>query len=502
MLRRKYRKVIKFSYNYSIPSESIELKLDKSIDSYHSVKDKKFNFLNLSYEFKDKIDWNTLIYGKLWAYNLNYFEYLNQKDMDKDRGLILIYDYIDHINLSTEGLEPFPISLRGMNWIKFLTTHNIKEKKIDDSLYSQYKILVDNLEYHLLGNHLLENGFSLLFAAYYFNDNDFYEKAREILSVELDEQILEDGAHFELTPMYHQIMFFRVLDCLNLVVNNNIFNKELKSLLTQKASKMYTWLHNISYKDGNIPHFNDSTDNIAPISNELFNYAKRLKIIAEEIELSDSGYRSYSGSNYELKVDVGEIGPSYIPGHAHSDTFNFELRVDGKPCIVDSGISTYESNSRRLTERKTFSHNTVEINNIDQSQVWSSFRVANRANIIDIYEKDGYIKAIHNGYKNLDIKHQRIFKIATNNISIEDLLIAKSIRLNQCFSYIHFHPEVGKLELKDDKLILENMILSIEGSKKLQLDDFMFACGFNKLKNAQVLKITFEDKLFVNISFI
>ena len=34
--------------------------------------------------------------------------------------------------------------------------------------------LLKNIEYHLLGNHLLENAFSLLFGAYYFQDHIAY----------------------------------------------------------------------------------------------------------------------------------------------------------------------------------------------------------------------------------------------------------------------------------------------------------------------------------------
>ena len=39
---------------------------------------------------------------------------------------------------------------------------------INQTLYNHYQLLLNNLEYHLLGNHLLENAFSLLFGAYYF----------------------------------------------------------------------------------------------------------------------------------------------------------------------------------------------------------------------------------------------------------------------------------------------------------------------------------------------
>ena len=36
--------------------------------------------------------------------------------------------------LREEGLEPFPISLRGINWIKFLTNHKIENQKTNNSL--------------------------------------------------------------------------------------------------------------------------------------------------------------------------------------------------------------------------------------------------------------------------------------------------------------------------------------------------------------------------------
>ena len=37
-------------------------------------KENTFTFLNISNSFSGKIDWNLNKYGKLWTYNLNYFE--------------------------------------------------------------------------------------------------------------------------------------------------------------------------------------------------------------------------------------------------------------------------------------------------------------------------------------------------------------------------------------------------------------------------------------------
>ncbi|MDD2950007.1 MAG: alginate lyase family protein, partial [Sulfuricurvum sp.] len=326
-----------------------------------------FTFLNKSHTFSLRIDWNFSEYGKLWTYNLCYFDFLHQTSISQEEGITLIHNFIDQAALHKDALEPFPISLRGINWIKFLSLHHISDPIIDDSLFSQYHILLDNLEYHLLGNHLLENGFSLLFGAYYYQNESFYSAAKTILLSELEEQILSDGAHFELSPMYHQIMLFRVLDCINLVKNNPWKTHELLLPLEKKASLMLGWLTTITYKDGSIPLLNDSAKGIAPTSANLFEYARLLEISPLIQPLTKSGYRKIVTENYECVLDVGNIGPDYIPGHAHSDTFNFELHIMGKPFIVDTGISTYESNQLRQIERSTASHNTVMIDNKEQS---------------------------------------------------------------------------------------------------------------------------------------
>ena len=118
----------------------------------------------------------------------------------------------------------------------------------------------------------------------------------------------------------------------------------------------------------------------------------------QQISFSDSGYRKIRTNNYELFIDVGNVGPDYQPGHAHSDTFNFELIKNGNPIFVDTGISTYEKNAIRQSERATHSHNTVKIGSKEQTQVWGGFRVAKRAKITHLIEKPNLIEASHDGY--------------------------------------------------------------------------------------------------------
>jgi hypothetical protein len=467
-------------------SKSLPITLQASIVSYASVNDKTFTFLNLSHTFENDIDWNYAEFGKLWTYNLTYFDYLQQERMSEERGIELIHDFIEKIPSHKDAMEPFPTSLRGINWVKFLSMHHIRDKEIDNSLYAQYQILMDNLEYHLLGNHLLENGFSLLFGAYYFQDEKLYAKAKEILTVELEEQILNDGAHFELSPMYHQIMLFRVLDCINLVENNTFHEQELLALLKIKASIMLGWLGNITYKNGDIPLLNDSTNGIAPTSKELFAYASRLNIEAETVALKESGYRKVTNSRYECVVDIGNIGPNYIPGHAHADTFNFELYVDGKLFIVDVGLSTYETNARRTEERSTASHNSVEVSNENSSKVWGGFRVADRATVTEIKESKQKIMASHDGYmKKFGILHTREWQFEENKIVIKDSLNKKV----HAVARLHFHTDVTKGEI----------LKALVSDKKIHFVNYKYSPEFNILVNAIAVEIAFEKDLKVEI---
>ena len=102
-----------------------------------------------------------------------------------------------------------------------------------------------------------------------------YLKSKKLLLKQLNEQILEDGGHYELSPMYHQILFSRLLDCIQLIqLNPNWKRDELKTFLSIKAQKMNAWLKNITYNNGDIPMVNDSTYHVAPKSQTLFKYFK------------------------------------------------------------------------------------------------------------------------------------------------------------------------------------------------------------------------------------
>ena len=448
-LRNRLRILSGFKYPLTIPRCAFLLRLQPSIPSAEILHENGFTFLNQTHAFPGPIDWDFPHFGKLWTYNLNYFDYLQQSQVTPEKGLRLIHAFIHTARNSNTGFEPYPTSLRAINWIKFLSFHRISDNTIDSALYAQYCRLQGNIEYHLLGNHLLENGFALLFGAYFFRDETLYAGARHILFTELEEQILPDGGHFELSPMYHQILLYRLLDAINLVSDNEWKGSELSGLLEEKAGLMLGWLEQMSFQNGEIPLFNDAAFGIAPTSKEIFAYVSRLGLRKRCVSLSESGYRKIAGEHFECVLDVGAVGPDYIPGHAHADALSFVLYVRGRPVIVDTGTSTYENTPLRHFQRSTRAHNTVEIDGCDQSEVWGAFRVARRARVTDIKEWEGGIRASHNGYRRLAGKpiHTREWRFREDALEVHDRIQG---HFGEAVSRFHFHPDFDVRLLSED----------------------------------------------------
>lgn len=473
------------------------LSLEPGIPSPTSWDGGNFNFLNQKKTFADKIHWDFKGYGKLWTYNLNYFEYLNQPGLDLKEARALLDDFCSDLENRKEGTEPYPISLRGINWIKFFTDRGIRNAEYDRVLFLHYRHLASNLEYHLLGNHLLENGFALLFGSYYFRHEAFYQTASNILRTQLREQILDDGAHFELSPMYHQTLLFRLLDTINLVKNNSWKKDSLLSFLNEKALSMVSWLRAVTFRNGDVPMVNDSAFGIAPSSDSLFAYAQQLGVAAVPTVLSDSGYEMVRSGAFELFLDVGDIGPDYIPGHAHSDTLNFILHFDGRPIIVDTGTSTYDRGVRRTRERSTLSHNTVMVNEQEQSEIWASFRVGRRAKIIECTKHENWIHAIHDGYKRIGVLHGRTWQWADHQIVITDNITGKTAR---AVASIHFHPDVTVM-VENKIYIAGPLRIEAFGHEKVTLTEYEFAEAFNRTVPAKVLRLYFKQELRTIITF-
>ena len=469
----KYR-LMKPAYKvYLAPKGNIPQLIAGPIEKAMCLDGGKFAFLNLEHQFAG---WNFTDNGMLWAYNQNYFDWINQEGFTAEEGS----KWIDKFIAEVKGgfpMDPYPISLRSINWVKFFCRYpECATKERIDSLYSQVNLLEKKLEFHLLGNHLLEDAYALYINACFFYDENLYKKAFKLLKGQLKEQILPDGAHYEQSPMYHCILLDRLLDCVNISQGAWGKGQGAGAELEPYALRMLGHLESIVWKDGSIPMLNDSANGIAPLPSQLFDYARRLGLSWKPIPLKECGYRRMVSGNMEAIVDVGNITATYQPGHTHADTFNYELRVDGRPFVVDTGISTYNKNERRQLERSTIVHNTVAVNGGNSSEVWGGFRVGRRATTKMKVEKGELkiIEASHDGYGK---PCRRKFEMKDGSFSIEDWFDGEAI------SYIHLAEGAD-----------ENRI-TVDGAESITVKPWKYSTEYNRFHDGKVMEVHYKEHL-------
>jgi len=424
-----------------------------------------FRFLNETRELSLPEGWNDPGAEKLWLYNLHYFEDLAAEGAAEraewHRDLIRAW-IAGNPPFEGNGWEPYPVSLRIGYWIKWALIGNELDEAWLRSLALQAEYLSHRVEWHLLGNHVLENARALVMAGLFFDGplpEKWLRRGLRIMDGQLAEQILEDGGHFERSPMYHALVLEGLLDLIQLSEHFGR-NPEQVAVWRETAERMLAWLRTMSHPDGQISFFNDAAFDVALPPEALLDYAKRLGISKPPNQqgegialLEDSGYVRVNRGPFVLLLDAAPVGPDYQPGHAHADTLSFELSVFGRRVFVNSGTSVYGVGEERLRQRGTAAHNTVVVDGQDSSEVWSGFRVARRARPFDVSARGiggvWLVKGSHDGYRRLvgRVIHRRTVSVFDSRVEIEDELFGGH---TEALVYFHFHPDVD-VELNDNR---------------------------------------------------
>ena len=456
------------------------------IEGFHRFHDNEsFIFLNKTKLLSDSIpDWVCKDMPKLWRYNLHYFDYLHDSQRSMENKCLLITDWIQSNPPGTEDAwEPYTVSLRVVNWIKLFLSMSVpcveeseRQPKREwlESLYQQTLWLEQNIEYHILANHYLKNGVALFFAGMYFCGVDadrWFQKGLEILRDELKEQFLADGGHFERSPMYHSIGLVDYLDVMNLAQHSPAaISYDMRDEFTGKVTAALDFLSGICLPDGAIPLFNDSAFGIAPTPHQIFDYAEKVigyktpcpsKNSLVVSAFPSSGYYVCRKAGDMIIIDCGPIGPDYQPGHAHCDALSYELAIDGRRVVVDSGVFDYEPSQERAYARGTRAHNTVMVDGEEQSEIWGVFRVARRARPIqDHINKSGdesvLFEGAHDGYKRLTgklIHRRRIACDGQGSWVVTDALEGTGIHRME--NFVHIHPDFAIVESGESSLRIE-----------------------------------------------
>ena len=157
-----------------------------------------FRLLNVERPLQEATDWDDPSVEALWRYHLHYFDDLNAEEAAQRvswHRVLLQRWLVDNPPGEGIGWDPYPTSLRMVNWVKWelrsgksretgeateldsvigdtevgnggarAESNAISPGDLENSLAVQARWLRRRLEHHLLGNHLLANAKALIFA--------------------------------------------------------------------------------------------------------------------------------------------------------------------------------------------------------------------------------------------------------------------------------------------------------------------------------------------------
>lgn len=135
-----------------------------------------------------------------------------------------------------------------------------------------------------------------------------------------------------------------------------------------------------------------------------------------------------------IVADAGPIGYLSIAAHGHADALAFTLSAGGLPFLIDPGTFAYHTEPAwRVYFRGTAAHNTVTVDDADQSEPGGHFMWLRKARTTCLSwhsdaEEDRLV-AMHDGYGRLPdpVRHTRTicFRKAAMQIVVEDRLEAQ-----------------------------------------------------------------------------
>ena len=374
-----------------------------------------------------------------WRTRLHYMEFLEGLPTPLVEEVIL--DWIESNPFDGAAAlrfawHPYATSIRVVVWMQQIASRReqLSPRLLERaavSLTAQLHIIERHFESDLRGNHLIKNIKALLWGAAFFEGAEcahWGTLGRRLLALELVEQILADGTHYERSPTYHCQVMADLLECHAVLPES-----EERSTLAALLAKMGDAAALLTHPDGYIAQFNDSALGNAYSTGQCLNALARIAPVGPQAEgpfaLREAGFFGMRHRDDYLIVDCGPIAPASLIGHGHGDILSFEWSLGGHRIFVDQGTYQYAVGRRRDTSRSTLSHNTVSIDDQEQCDFYGAHRCGRRAKASLLeWETTAHgfvLVGSHDGFAHLPgaPRHVRRFEAEPERLVIEDCLL-------------------------------------------------------------------------------
>lgn len=378
----------------------------------------------------------------------------------------LLNDWVNQSVIGRKGYlrsawAPWVVSRRIQHLLRYLgwvregdqgSTKEEMERLIAREIYKNSLFLRNHIEWDVDGNHLIENGTSLVMAGLALEPEraDWVRYGINLLEQQMQSQTLADGCHYERSPMYHIIVLTRMLTVCDLLAR---FDRSVPNQIRTTTQQATDFLKYISHADGSIPLLNDSVHGEALTARECLRYASKVGFTPQSKGLktanlaavsNSSGYTWFENDVGKLLVDGGPVGPPHLPGHSHSDTLSILLWGEDTQVLTDTGTFGYIADEKRNYARGVRGHNTVQVGNTEPIEVGGKYLMGPRSNP-EVRVEKGEISLFEGAYRAQPFngphyRHHRSIYTGPDWWLVRDT-VDKHDRL-PVKSRLHFHPNI------------------------------------------------------------
>lgn len=403
------------------------------------------------------------------------------------------------IGFGVNWINAMETAIRSVNWIvAFMLMNDVLDAqkyswfrdKMVISLWEHARFISSHLEWlgpkaNVGANHLLADITGLFTLGLFFYETRKGEKwtryAFQIIEMEMQRQVFEDGVHFECSPYYHRQVLEMFLWCGKLAKQ---FTRPFSTDYYSRLKNMQKFVADYMYSCNKAPLVGDN-DNGRFINSGLLQlqdhsylkpeanpqeegefYLDRFlldgvrAVTKSRVKISnsypDAGFYFLNNSDCNLLVRAGKI--AFKGTHAHNDQLSFELSLNNEKLFTDRGTYVYTSNNElRNRFRSNESHNTIRIDNYEQNLFLGTFKAEQRTKSETILVQSDAIICKARLYFNQNenyITHTRYIRIKNQEFEMTDY-ITNLHNSSEIKYYFHLHP-TNRASLENNQIILFN----------------------------------------------
>ncbi|SCH84983.1 Uncharacterized protein conserved in bacteria [uncultured Clostridium sp.] len=436
--------------------------------------------------------------------------------------------------------------IRGENWVKAYSYFSNSEYINEETT----RIFVESLKEH--GEYLYNNycdarklsnwgvleSHGLLVIGLFLNDKELSEKyvqeSLRRLEEQIDLQVMEDGMHWEQSPMYLNEVLHCYLDTINLCKRNNI---EIPNIILEKTKKLaYANLYmkkpnhrQICQSDSDDTDLRDMLSKAAYLFEDgILKFGAYEEIDFESIwSLGYDSIKKYKDINVKCPEHVSygfeDSGNYYMrsgwsendnymyfhcgtlgSGHGHADLLHISLFANGEDYLIDPGRYTYiEGNEEREYLKSCKAHNTTIVDNDEFTKINGSWGYSSVATPIKhpFISKDSYdyLEGSHLGYisKGIFTNRSLIYIKPDIWVLVDRFYGEGTHKYNQIFQF------AKNVELKNEKTICKgnNGALTLHHINKLDkyIEKKIVSYHYNQMELQDKLITTLKGDGFTSI---